>query len=200
MGEFTADRAAADDDQALVGLFRIRRAEERFRRQIARFFQARQGRDIRPAASGDENLIARQGDVTAVIQGDGDGVVVDERRRAVKGVDIGELVVITLNSRTSSTFSHSRLDKISQSSGRCRQRHRYGSFADFADAVGRRDHDLRRDTAAVQTSPAEPAAFNDSHLQALGQAASVTILAAPVPMIMTSYFFINNAPLFLTIC
>ena len=100
VGEFTANRAAADDDQALVGLFRIRRAEERFRRQIACFFQARQGGDVRPAASGDENLIARQSDVTAVIQGDGDSVVVDERRRAVEGVDIGELVVITLNSRT----------------------------------------------------------------------------------------------------
>ena len=170
VGEFTADRAAADDDQALVGLFRIRRAKERFRRQIARFFQARQGGDIRPAASGDENLIARQSDVTAVIQGDGDSVVVDERRRAVKGVDIGELVVITLNSRTFiDLFPQPLGQDIPIQADVVGKDTDTAPFADFADAVGRRDHDLRRDTAAVQTSPAEPAPFNDRHLQALGQ-------------------------------
>ena len=99
VGEFTANRAAADDDQALVGLFRIGLAKERFRRHIARFCQARQGGDIRPAASGDENLVACQGNAVAVIQGDGNRVIVDERRRAVEGVDVGELVVITLNGR-----------------------------------------------------------------------------------------------------
>ena len=170
VGKLTADRAATDDNQTLVGLLRIRRAEERFRRQIARFFQARQGGDIGPAASSNENLIARQSDAAAVIQGDGDGVVVDERRRAVKGVDIGELVVITLNSRTFiDLFPQSLGQDIPIQADVVGKDADTAPFADFADAVGCRDHDLRRDTAAVQTSPAEPAAFNDSHLQALGQ-------------------------------
>ena len=58
VGEFTADGAAADDDQALIRLLGEGFAEEGFRRQIADVFETLDAGDVSPAAGGDENLVA----------------------------------------------------------------------------------------------------------------------------------------------
>ena len=67
MGKFTANGAAADDDQALIRLLGEGFTEEGFRRQIADVFETLDAGDVGPAAGGDENLVALDFCVRAVV-------------------------------------------------------------------------------------------------------------------------------------
>ena len=67
VGKFTADGTAADDDQALIRLLGEGFTEEGFRRQVADIVKAFNAGDVGPAAGSDEDLVALDRCLRAVI-------------------------------------------------------------------------------------------------------------------------------------
>ena len=162
MREFAANRAAADDDEALVELSGELRAEERLGRHVAGFFEARQLRDIRATARGEENLLSFDFFARAVVFRDEHGLFARKRGRAVVRRDVCKLVVIHLDGRTFVNFMPKALrDGIPIEPDMVGKNANTPAFSRLADEVGGRDHDFRGNAPAVEARAAVTAAFDE---------------------------------------